>query len=142
MKIMGLDFGEKRMGVAISDPGGKLARPLVTLTRPKERPWLDLLEPLIRQHGPDEIVIGYPRRLDGSPGTLAAAVEELARGLGRISGVSVVLRDESLTTIEAAAKLAESGMRRRARRKKIDTAAAAVILQDYLDSRPKPGAER
>ncbi len=135
MKIMGLDFGEKRMGVAISDPGGKLARPLVTLVRKKECSWIDLLAPLLREHGPDEIVIGYPRRLDGSPGTLARKVDDLAAEMERVSGVRVVLRDESLTTVEAAEKLAESGMGRRARRGKIDVAAAAIILQDYLDSR-------
>lgn len=129
------------MGVAVSDPGGKLARPLIALIRSKDRPWLDLLEPLLREHMPHEIVIGYPRRLDGSPGTLAGAVEELAGALKRVSGACVILRDESLTTVEAAEKLAEAGMRRRARRGKIDAAAAAVILQDYLDSRPDSGTK-
>ena len=135
MKIMGLDFGEKRMGVAISDPGGKLARPLATLLKRKECSWVDLLSPLLREHNPGEIVIGYPRRLDGRPGTLAPKVDDLAADLERFSGVRVVLRDESLTTVEAAEKLAESGIRGRARRRKIDVAAAAIILQDYLDSR-------
>ncbi len=138
-RIMALDYGEKRMGVAVSDLSASIACPLKVIVRPPNRPWLSLLEPVMRDEAPVEVVVGYPRRLDGSPGTHAGVVSEMAGDIKERFGVRTVLWDETLSTQEAMAKLAETGRGPRARRRRVDSAAAAVILQDYLDTRRSSG---
>jgi putative Holliday junction resolvase len=134
MRFLGVDFGLRRIGVAVSDEGGRMARPLEVLRAPEGRLPYARLEALVREYAPAAVVVGDPRRLDGSPGTLARAAKEFAGRLGKRSGVRVLMRDESLTTCEAEEKLREAGANRRKRRSLIDAAAAAVMLQDYLDS--------
>lgn len=133
MRVLGIDYGLRRVGVAVSDEGARLARPLKVITVSARRSLLEDLAALVREFTPGTIVVGHPRRLDGSPGTLAATVEEFAARVEQRFGVPVILWDERLTTQAATEKLREAGMRRRKRRAMVDQAAAAVILQDYLD---------
>ena len=135
MRILAIDFGLKRLGVAVSDEGGQLARPLKVISVSTREALLSELGNLVREFTPAEIVVGHPRRLHGGPGTLAPVVEDFAAQLHAKFGVRVVLWDERLTTLAAEEKLKEAGARRRKRREKVDQAAAAVILQDYLDTK-------
>ena len=138
---MGLDIGEKRIGVAVSDVSGTLARPLGVL-RPSglEVDALDVVSTEIarlaaEEDGLGEIVIGLPRRLDGSPTSLTPRVEQFARQLRMKTSLPVTLQDERLSSREAESRLAVLDKDWRSRKARLDAAAAAVILQDYLDSR-------
>jgi len=135
MKVMSVDFGLRRMGVAVSDEGGSLARPLATLKVKEGRDPAGALLDLVRGHAPGKIVVGDPRRLDGSPGTLSALAADFAERLRKRLGVPIEMWDERLTTVAAQEKLREAGASRRKRRALADSAAAAVILQDFLDAR-------
>lgn len=136
-RVLALDFGTKRIGVAVSDEGGQLARPVKTITVRPGRPPVEEIRGLVAEFSPGEIVVGIPRRLDGSPGTLAPAVERFAAEVADAVGLEVVLWDERLTTEAAREKMIEAGAGRKRRRNDLDRVAAAVILQDYLDSRMK-----
>jgi len=141
MRFVGLDIGEKRIGVAVSDVSGTLARPLGVL-RPSglDVDALDVVSTEIarlvaEEDGLGEIVIGLPRRLDGSPTDMTARVEQFARQLRAKTSLPVTLQDERLSSHEAESRLALRDKNWRSRKAKLDAAAAAVILQDYLDSR-------
>jgi putative holliday junction resolvase len=132
---MALDVGDVRIGVALSDETGTLAWGLVTLRSVGPRKDVQALAALVREHEVGEIVVGLPLRLDGSLGPQAekvgAFVERLVRGLR----LPVVTRDERLTSVAADERLAEAGVKRRDRKARVDQAAAALILQEYLDER-------
>jgi len=132
---MALDFGTKRIGVAVSDEGRRLARPLRAVPGGRPAAAAGSLEPLIREFAPGEIVVGLPLRLGGARGTHADAAEGLAAAVRARFGIPVVLKDERLTSVEAQERLRAGGAGRRKRRELADAAAAAVLLQDYLDSR-------
>ena len=141
MRFVGLDIGEKRIGVAVSDVSGTLARPLGVL-RPSglDVDALDVVSTEIarlvaEEDGLGEIVIGLPRRLDGSPTDMTPRVEQFARQLRAKTSLPVTLQDERLSSREAESRLALRDKDWRSRKAKLDAAAAAVILQDYLDSR-------
>ena len=141
MRFVGLDIGEKRIGVAVSDVSGTLARPLGVL-RPSglDVDALDVVSTEIarlaaEEDGLGEIVIGLPRRLDGSPTGMTPRVEQFARQLRAKTTLPVTLQDERLSSREAESRLALRDKDWRSRKAKLDAAAAAVILQDYLDSR-------
>jgi len=141
MRVVGFDIGEKRIGVAISDLTGTLARPLGVL-RPSglEIDALDIVASEIarlarEEDGVGAIVIGLPRRLDGSPTDLTPRVEQFARKLEIKTALRVALQDERLSSREAESRLAVRDKDWRSRKAKLDAAAAAVILQDYLDGR-------
>ena len=141
MRFVGLDIGEKRIGVAVSDVSGTLARPLGVL-RPSglDVDALDVVSTEIarlvaEEDGLGEIVIGLPRRLDGSPSDMTPRVEQFARQLRAKTALPVTLQDERLSSHEAESRLALRDKNWRSRKAKLDAAAAAVILQDYLDSR-------
>jgi putative Holliday junction resolvase len=132
MRVLAVDFGTRRVGVAVSDETATLARPLVVLpAEPRDRLLRELTQ-LVATHAAGEIVVGRPRGNRG-PGTLEAAAEAFAGELEGACGVPVVLRDESMTTAAAHEKLLEAGASRRKRRASIDAAAAAVLLQAWLD---------
>ncbi len=141
MRVVGLDVGEKRIGIAISDLTGTLARPLGVL-RPSGLE-LDALDVVAREiarlaaeeDGVSAIVVGLPRRLDGSPNDMTPRVEQFARRLESKMSLPVALQDERLSSREAESRLAVRDKDWRSRKAKLDAAAAAVILQDYLDSR-------
>jgi putative Holliday junction resolvase len=141
MRVVGLDIGEKRIGMAISDLTGTLARPLGVL-RPAglEVDALDVVSREITRLAAEEdgvraIVVGLPRRLDGSPTEMTPRVEKFATQLRARTNLSVTLQDERLSSVEAESRLAVRDKDWRSRKAKLDAAAAAVILQDYLDER-------
>lgn len=136
---LGVDFGEVRVGVALSDPSGVLATPLITLKRDRAQGTdLETLAALVAEHEVVEVVVGLPRTLAGRHGPAAQAATGYARALaGRLGdAVPVRLTDERLTTVSAARMLAERGTRGRKQRAVIDQAAAVEILQGWLDARP------
>ncbi|MGH8921110.1 MAG: Holliday junction resolvase RuvX [Actinomycetes bacterium] len=134
---LGVDVGEVRVGVALSDPSGMLATPLATLDRDRSGGSdLEALAALIIEYEVVEVVVGLPRTLAGRHGPAARAAQDYARILtGRIGdGVPVRLTDERLTTVVATRVLAGRGVRGRKQRAVIDQAAAVEILQGWLDS--------
>ncbi len=143
--MVGLDVGERRIGVAMSDAGAMLASPATTLhVTGLGAPALDaVIAAITRLAGDDPvegIVVGLPRRLDGSATTMTQAVQRFAETLRARTGLPVHLQDERLTSREAESRLAVREKNWRARKLRIDAAAAAIVLQDYLDSRPAPAA--
>jgi putative pre-16S rRNA nuclease len=141
MRVVGLDIGEKRIGVAISDLTGTLARPLSVL-RPAGLD-VDALEIVGREiarlaeeeDGVGAVVVGLPRRLDGTPTDMTTRVEKFAQQLHAKTSLPVTLQDERLSSREAESRLALRDKDWRSRKARLDAAAAAVILQDYLDGR-------
>jgi putative Holliday junction resolvase len=142
MRFVGLDVGEKRIGIAVSDATGTLARPLGVLEpRSLDDQAAELAAAEVSRLAREEggvagVVVGLPRRLDGSPNALTPRVQKFATDLAARLGPIVVLQDERLTSREAEQRLAVREKDWRARKKRIDAAAAAIILQDYLDTRP------
>ena len=138
MRIMGLDFGSKTVGVAVCDPLGITAQTVETITRKDEnklRQTLARIEALIGQYEIERIVLGYPKNMNNTLGERAVKTsEELKEALERRTGLPVVLWDERLTTVAASRVLIESGVRREHRKESVDQIAAAMILQGYLDS--------
>jgi putative Holliday junction resolvase len=140
--VLGIDYGLRRIGLALSDATATLASPWRLLQRPPSE--AETLRVLIKEiailaaddDGLEAVVVGWPRRLDGSPTDQTRLVEAFARSLeGRIA-VPVILQDERLSSREAESRLATREADWRKRKAKLDAAAAAVILQDYLDGRP------
>ena len=140
MRIMGLDFGSKTVGVAVCDPLGITAQTVETITRKDEnklRQTLARIEALIGQYEIERIVLGYPKNMNNTLGERAVKTEEFKSALERRTGLPVVLWDERLTTVAASRVLSESGVRREHRKESVDQIAAAMILQGYLDSLSK-----
>ncbi len=141
MRVLGIDYGSRRIGLALSDATGTLASPWRQLQRPpSESDTVDLLvaeiERLLAEDDRLEaVVLGWPRRLNGSATDQTPHVEKLARVLEQRIPVPVVLQDERLSSHEAEARLAINQRDWRRRKGKIDAAAAAIVLQDYLDHR-------
>jgi putative holliday junction resolvase len=137
-RVLGVDVGTARVGLALSDPTGTLASPLETLRRAKDESDLDRLAALVEEHEVSEVVVGEPRHLSGASGASAADADAYSEALaGRIADVPVFRIDERLSTVTAASHLREGGMDSRKQRPVIDQAAAVVILQQYLDSRTR-----
>jgi putative Holliday junction resolvase len=141
VRVVALDYGARRIGVAISDLTGTLARPL-TVLHPKGGPQGGLAamcDEVRRLAGEEDgvglVVLGLPRRLDGSPTDMTRVVEALRAPLEARTGLAVVFQDERLSSREAESRLAVNERDWRKRKATLDAAAAAVILQDYLDSR-------
>jgi putative holliday junction resolvase len=141
-RIVAIDVGEQRIGIAVSDATATLARPLKVLHAPGlGRAALaavvaEVTRLAAEPDGVAAVVVGVPRRLDGAPGLMTARVEHWAARLRRRVPWDVVLQDERLSSHEAESRLAVRTRDWRARRTRLDAAAAAVILQDYLDARP------
>ena len=141
MRVVAFDVGERRIGVAISDATLTLARPAGVL-RPAsfDTDALQLAADEIARLGREEdgvsaIVVGLPRRLDGSASEMTERVSVFAAALGRMTQLPIVLQDERLTSHEAEIRLAVNEKNWRVRKRRLDAAAAAIILQDYLDGR-------
>ncbi len=142
MRIVGFDVGERRIGVAISDATCTLARPVGVLRpAPLDGDALRLAAAEItrlaaEEDGVSSIVVGLPRHLDGSASAMTARVTAFAAELGRLTRLPVALQDERLTSREAESRLAITDKNWRTRKARLDAAAAAIILQEYLDDRP------
>ena len=137
MRIMGLDYGSKTMGVAISDPLGFTAQPIEIIRRKEEnklRQTLARIEALIREYEVEQIVLGFPKNMNNTVGDRAEKSLELKAMLERRTGLPVLMWDERLTTVEANRTMMETGIRRENRGKYVDALAAVLILQGYLDS--------
>ena len=142
--MLGIDYGARRIGLALSDASGTLASPWRMLQRPaSERETVRMIVTEIdalvaADEGLDAVVVGWPRRLDGSPTDQTALTEAFAQSLREHTRLPVVLQDERLSSAEAESRLARREKDWRKRKQQLDAAAAAVILQDYLDGRPRP----
>ncbi|HJC51121.1 MAG TPA: Holliday junction resolvase RuvX [Candidatus Anaerostipes avistercoris] len=138
MRILGLDYGTKTVGVAVSDELGLTAQPLETITRKdanKLRRTYARIEELVREYQVDSIVLGFPKNMNNTVGERGNATMDFRDALVRRTGVPVILWDERLTTVASERVLIESGVRRENRKQVIDQIAASFILQGYLDSR-------
>lgn len=135
VRILGLDIGTKRIGVAVSDELGYTAQGVETITRGNLAADLDRIAILAGEYGVQEIVVGMPFNMDGSEGPQAAMVREMAGAIGDRCGVPIREWDERLSTAAAERTLLEADMSRAKRRKVIDKLAAVIILQGFLDSR-------
>ena len=138
MRILGLDYGSKTVGVAISDPLLVTAQGLEIIRRESEnklRHTYQRIEEIIAQYGDvDRIVLGYPKNMNNTVGERCEKCEEFKAALERRCGIPVILWDERLTTVAADRAMMESGIRREDRHKYVDEIAAMLILQGYLDS--------
>ncbi len=137
MRIMGLDYGSKTVGVAISDPLKITAQGIETIQRKEEnklRKTLARIEELAKEYEVEQIVLGFPKNMNNTIGERAEKSLELKEMLERRTGLPVVMWDERLTTVEAERTLIESNVRRENRKKYVDKIAAVFILQNYLDS--------
>ena len=137
MRILGLDYGSKTVGVAVSDPMLVTAQGVETITRKEEnklRQTLARIEEICKEYEVDRIVLGYPKNMNNTIGERAERTEEFKAMLERRTGIPVILWDERLTTISAERVLMEFGVRRENRKEYIDKIAAVFILQGYLDS--------
>ena len=135
-RVLGLDLGTRRIGVALSDPTATVAAPLQTIAHTALPKDLAAVAALARAHAVGRIVIGWPRNMDGSVGPAARRAEAFAQALRRLVEVPVDLWDERLSTAAAERALIESDARRDHRRAVRDRVAAALIVQAYLDARP------
>jgi putative Holliday junction resolvase len=141
VKILAVDWGRARLGLAVSDDLGVTAQGLTSLPRVSETKDVEALAAYVRDLGIGAIVVGLPKNMDGSLGPSAEAAQAFARALRERLGIPVHLWDERLTTRAAERTLIGAGMRRRARRGVVDQMAATMILQGFLD-RQRATADR
>jgi len=134
MRILGLDMGTRRIGVALSDALGLTAQPLTVLVRTTPPEDLAAVETMVAHHHVDAVVVGLPLTLRGQRGPQAQQVMAFAETLRRRLSVPIHLVDERLTTVQGTRALIEMGTRRRVRRQTIDRVAAQLILQQFLES--------
>lgn len=136
MRILGIDYGDARTGIAVSDPMGWTAQGVLTINERNnpEKVSEKVLE-LIKEYSPAEIVVGLPKNMDGSQGFRTDATKKFAEILKSKTEIPIIFWDERLTTVAAARTLNETNVRGNKRKQVIDTVAATYILQGYLDKR-------
>ena len=133
-RVLAIDPGSRRVGVAVSDPSGTIAQPLTVLAAGPEATLVQRLAAVAREQEASDLVVGLPRRLDGSLGPEAQAARALAEELRQATGLAVTLVDERLTSAAAERALLSAGATRSRRRQLSDQVAATMILQSFLDS--------
>jgi len=136
MRYLGLDYGSKTVGVALSDPFGWTAQALETITRKEEnklRKTYARIEELIKEYEVSKVVVGLPKNMDDTEGERALLARDFAANIHRRTGIEIVMWDERLTTVAADEVLSEAGVKKENRKAVIDKIAAAFILQGYLD---------
>lgn len=133
MRVMAIDYGDAHTGVALSDPTGFLVGTTVTINSWRQEVVVDRLVELIGEHRPEEVVLGFPKNMDGTDGRKADRYRELAARLEEAAGMKVILWDERRTTIDAHHILFNQGKDGRKRKKMVDAVAASLILENYLD---------
>jgi putative Holliday junction resolvase len=136
MRVLAIDHGTKRMGIAVSDPSGMIALPLEFIPAEPFNAFLDRLKQLIQEKEVEQILVGMPRNMDGSYGPAAAKVREFIAVLKETIAVPILTWDERLTSTQANRFLVQANVSRKDRKQKVDQAAAAILLQSFLDSRP------
>ena len=134
-RVLGLDLGESRIGVAISDEARRVAVPIGTVRTGAPQD-VKAIAAMVVENNASEVVVGLPLRLSGESGEAADHATKFAEALRAFLKIPVALQDERLSTVQAERGLAAAGVRSRRRRRIVDQAAAAIILQAYLDSRP------
>ena len=139
MRIMAIDYGDAHTGVAISDPTGFMAGTTTTIHSRKAEVVLEELAKIVAQYKVDELVMGFPRNMDGSEGPRADLYREFAGKVEEATGLKPVLWDERRTTIDAHRILFESGQNAKKRKKTVDAVAAALILEGYLTFKKSRG---
>jgi putative Holliday junction resolvase len=130
---MGIDFGEKRIGMALSDPEGRVAVSLPTLARASDRQAVEKIAEIARREAVEALVVGEPRTLDGGRGAAAERAASFGRKLASATGLAVQMIDEALTSHEAERQLREAGVDPRRHPERIDALAARILLQEALD---------
>lgn len=133
-RVMAVDPGSRRVGVAVSDPTGTIAQPLSAVAAEPSETLVERLAALAREQDAGSLVVGLPRRMDGGLGPEAKAARALADDLRRATGLPVTLVDERLTSVAAERALLAGGASRARRRQLSDQVAAALILQSHLDA--------
>ena len=139
MRIMAIDYGDARTGVAISDPTGLLAGYTTVIQSRKEGVVAEELARLAKEHSVDELVMGFPRNMDGTEGPRAELYRAFAARLEEVCGLKPVLWDERRTTVEAHGILHASGKRMKQHKKTVDAVAATLILEGYQTFRRRGG---
>lgn len=134
-RLLAIDYGSKRVGLAISDGEGRVATPLETVARKDDRGVARRIGQIVEREGISGLVLGEPRRLDGSRGDAAERVARFARRLEEATGLPVELVDEALTSVEAERRLRSAGIDPAADPGRIDAVAAQILLQEVLDRR-------
>ncbi|WP_251613075.1 Holliday junction resolvase RuvX [Pumilibacter muris] len=137
MRILAIDYGDARIGLALSDESETLASPLETYKSQSMRKDIDAIAALAKEKDAGLIVLGLPINMDGSHGERANKTESFGKVLEKVSGLKVVYKDERLTTVSAEKTLIECNMRREKRKQVIDTLSAQIILQSYLDAQKR-----
>jgi putative Holliday junction resolvase len=135
MRVLALDLGERRIGVAMSDADGTLAMPLTTLKATPRQRALEQIVALVQEHTVDEVVVGLPLTMSGEEGAQAQIVRAFAVELEQMLEQPVHLFDERLTTVVADQMMRDLGIKPEKRKARVDELAASIILQDYLDHR-------
>lgn len=139
MRIMGIDYGDSRVGIAVSDPLGITAQGVSTLQNKGKKQLSAGLVPLLEQYMPEKIVIGLPKNMDGTLGFRAEETYKFAELLKTLTKAEIVFWDERLTTVSAALILNETNTRGKNRKKVIDTVSACIILENYMNSLKQGG---
>jgi len=138
-RCLGIDFGTRRIGLALSDSTGNLATPLPFLENTSLKEVIAKFQELVESHGVKTIVIGLPRNMDGSYGPSAQKVREFITEIQPHIPAEIISQDERLTTAQATRGLSQMGLNQKDLRKKVDSSSAALILQQFLDrTRPTP----
>lgn len=137
MRILAIDYGDARIGLALSDESETLASSIGTYKSQSMRKDIDYISALAKEKQAGLIVLGLPVNMDGSSGERVSKTKSFGNVLERVSGIQVEYKDERLTTVTAEQTLIECGMRREKRKQVIDTLSAQIILQSYLDARKR-----
>lgn len=135
MKILAIDYGQKRLGFAISDPSETIASAIACLEKGKGRDELDCVAQLVERNGAEEVVVGLPKNMDNTVGETGQLALDFATRLRDRLQVPVATWDERLTTVQGERAMLEAGLTRRKRKARIDKIAAQLLLQNYLDAR-------
>ena len=141
MRILAIDYGEKRIGLAVSDELEITARGIAVVEHKSKKEDLEAIAAVVSEFGAGAIVVGYPLRLDGSAGIQCQKVDRFIASLKEAVSVPVTAWDETLSTKEAEGLMREAGVKRRKKRGMVDRIAAAFILQDYLNKKARHGGD-
>ena len=132
-RVLGIDFGTRRIGLALSDPTGMVASPLPFLENTGVKPVVSKLKEMVESQGIETVVVGLPRNMDGTYGPSAEKVRDFVAQIQPAISARIITQDERLTTSQASRDLAQMGLSQKELRKKVDSSSATLILQQFLD---------
>ena len=132
-RVLGIDFGTRRIGLALSDPTGMVASPLPFLENTGVKPVVSKLKEMVESQGIETVVVGLPRNMDGTYGPSAEKVRDFVAQIQPAISAKIITQDERLTTSQASRDLAQMGLSQKELRKKVDSSSATLILQQFLD---------